>query len=241
METIEGSAPAKDGVVCFTRLYLSVTEGVDAELSTQTFDDATFLAALDVNFANLYLGALSTFGSDRSAVAGAWTPLFEARAQHGIAPLQFALAGMNAHINRDLPVALVATCQANGMDLSLISPEHHDFELVNRLLADVEQALKGTFLTGWVATVDRVVHRLGGVDDIAAMWSIERARDAAWANARALWALQPEPKLAADYLDALDGMVELTSRGLLSPASGLIERVARGAARLFAVRRLRLP
>jgi hypothetical protein len=29
-----------------------------------------------------------------------------------VAPIQFALAGMNAHINRDLPLALVATCTA---------------------------------------------------------------------------------------------------------------------------------
>jgi len=28
----------------------------------------------------------------------------------GIEPIQFALAGMNAHINHDLPVAIVSTC-----------------------------------------------------------------------------------------------------------------------------------
>ena len=32
----------------------------------------------------------------------------------GTAPIQFALAGMNAHINRDLPLALVETCDELG-------------------------------------------------------------------------------------------------------------------------------
>ena len=30
----------------------------------------------------------------------------------GIEPVQFALAGMNAHINHDLPLAVVSTCSA---------------------------------------------------------------------------------------------------------------------------------
>ena len=44
------------------------------------------------------------------AMPTAWQPLFERRADPGIEPIQFALAGMNAHINHDLPLAVVATC-----------------------------------------------------------------------------------------------------------------------------------
>ena len=50
------------------------------------------------------------------------------------------------------------------------------------------------------------------------------ARDAAWTNAQALWALGGAPPLAGDYLLALDRMVGLASRGLLIPAdSWLLE------------------
>jgi Family of unknown function (DUF5995) len=44
------------------------------------------------------------------AVAG------ERRAAAGIEPAQFALAGMNAHINHDLPLAMVSTCMALAID-----------------------------------------------------------------------------------------------------------------------------
>ena len=44
----------------------------------------------------------------------AWQPLFALRAQPGTVSLQYALAGMNAHINFDLGLALVRTCRQLG-------------------------------------------------------------------------------------------------------------------------------
>ena len=112
---------------------------------------------------------------------------------------------MNAHINRDLPVALNTTCRELGLDLRDGSPEHADFERVDRLLAQVETRIKSSYLTGWLAWVDRLVHRLHRIDDVLAMWDVDRARDAAWTNAQALWALGGEPPLAADYLSPSTG------------------------------------
>jgi hypothetical protein len=153
--------------------------------------------------------------------------LFAQRSRRGIAPLQFALAGMNAHINRDLPVALVTTCRELGLDLGESSPEHGDFERVDALLAQVERRVKSAYLTGWLAWVDRVVHRLRRIDDVVAMWDVGRARDAAWTNAQALWALGDVPPLAGDYLTALDRMVGLASRGLLIPADSWLLKLGR--------------
>jgi Family of unknown function (DUF5995) len=48
----------------------------------------------------------------------AWKPLFEARFATGIAPVQFALAGMNAHINRDLSIVVCEACAARGTEPS---------------------------------------------------------------------------------------------------------------------------
>ncbi len=56
---------------------------------------------------------------------------------------------------------------------------------------------------------------LGRLDDVAAMWSVARARDAAWTNARTLWAIRREPMLREPFLDSLDRFVGLASRGLL--------------------------
>jgi len=71
------------------------------------------------------------------------------------------------------------------------------------------------------------VHRLRRIDDVVAMWDVNRARDAAWTNAQALWALGEETPLASDYLLALDRMVGFASRGLLIPADSWLLRVGR--------------
>jgi hypothetical protein len=227
LRTIEESAPRSDGVVCFARLYREVTEGVGADLTRQGFADARFLEQLDVHFAELFFSALEAYGRDPARAPSAWVPLFAQRSQRGIAPLQFALAGMNAHINRDLPVALVTTCRALGLDLREGSREHADFERVDALLARVERHVKSAYLTGWLAWLDRLVHRLRRIDDVVAMWDVGRARDAAWTNAQALWALDDEQPLADDYLLVLDRMVGFASRGLLVPADSWLLKLGR--------------
>jgi Family of unknown function (DUF5995) len=227
LRTIEASAPRSDGVVCFARLYREVTEGVRAELTKQGFADSRFLEKLDVHFADLFFSALEAYGRDPAGTPSAWVPLFAQRSQRGVAPLQFALAGMNAHINRDLPVALVTTCHELGLGLSEGSRQHADFERVDALLAHVEARVKRSYLTGWPARVDRLVHRVRRIDDVVAMWDVGRARDAAWTNAQALWALRDEPPLARNYLLALDRMVGFASRGLLVPADSWLLKLGR--------------
>ena len=205
MRQIRDDLPHRDGVACFTRLYLAVTEGVgEAEGG---FASPEFLTRLDVRFANLYFRALED-------PPPAWAPLLEARGRAGIAPIQFALAGMNAHINRDLPLALVQTCEELGLELRRDGPEHADFLAVNALLVATEARAKRDFLTGDLAIADEA---LGEVDDVIAIWNVERARDAAWTNAEMLWSLRASPDLADAFLLALDRMVGFAGRGLLRP------------------------
>jgi hypothetical protein len=227
MRAIEDALPASDGVACFARLYRQVTEDVDAALGTTTFRDPAYLTRLDVAFANLFFAALDAAGRDPASAPSAWRPLFEARSRRGIAPIQFALAGMNAHINRDLPVALVSTCEAAGIELRSSSPEHADFLRVNTLLAAAEERLKPTYLPRWAGFLDRILHRFHRIDDVVAMWDIGRARDAAWTNGEALWALRGQPQLTADFVASLDRMVGLAGRGLLIPSDSFLQRLAR--------------
>jgi hypothetical protein len=227
MEAIASPLPRGDGIACFTRLYLAVTKGVQAHLTGTVFEDPRFLDRLDVAFADLFFDAFDAFQSDPATTPHAWQPLFQSRSERGIAPLQFALAGMNAHINRDLPVALVSTCGELGVALEESSPQHHDFETVNTLLASTEAQVKRQYVTGWLRTIDRLVHRVDRLDDIVAMWDVGRARDAAWTNAEALWAIRDDAALAQAYLDSLDRMVGFAGRGLLVPADTWVQRLGR--------------
>jgi hypothetical protein len=188
---------------------------VNDELPRGTFADPRFMAKLDVAFANLYFAALRAYVADPATTPRAWAPLFTGRRRRGVAPLQFAFAGMNAHINRDLPAALVSTCRASGVDLLRARRQQRDFLAVNVLLERAEAKVKRSFSTGFAGVVDEA---LGRDDDRIAMWNVRRARDAAWVNAQALWTLAPFPSLQKRFLATLDRTVGFAGRGLLVPA-----------------------
>jgi len=227
MRAIEAALPTSDGVACFARLYREVTEGVAGALEEGAFADPRFLERLDVVFAGLFFAAVDLDERDPGSAPAAWRPLFLARARRGIAPIQFALAGMNAHINRDLPVALVTTCSELGVELRSDSQQHADYLRVNALLAEVEARLKKSYATGLLGRLGRFLHGFHRLDDVIAMWNLERARDAAWTNAEALWSLRGTPHLAAEFVSSLDRMVGFAGRGLLVPSESLTQRLAR--------------
>ena len=215
MRAIDAAVPERDGVAWFTKLYLQVTETIAEAVAGTAFRDPEFLARLDVVFANLYFTSLRDWLADPERAPRAWAPLYSCRKRKRVAPIQFALAGMNAHVNRDLPVALVAVCRERGIDLSRAKRQHEDYVRVNPLLAATEGRVKRWFATGFVGVVDVA---LGSEDDRIAMWNVGRARDAAWVQAQALWALRGLPMLQRRYLATLDRTVGFAGRGLLVPA-----------------------
>jgi hypothetical protein len=138
LQSVAAELAVTDGVSRFNRLYLEVTQAVDTGAQGAAFEDPAFLKALDVSFAGLYFNALAAAAAG-SALPRCWAPLFAARSDSHIAPIQFALAGMNAHINRDLPVGLVDTFAAIGVAPTEDGAQHGDFERVNALLATTEK------------------------------------------------------------------------------------------------------
>jgi hypothetical protein len=215
MTSIDQASPRADGVACFNKLYLAVTTGVLSANDGGKFENPAFLVALDVAFANLYFDALALLDDGRGDdVPRAWRPLFATRARADIAPIQFALAGMNAHINRDLPVGIVETCERLGLVIDRSGREYADYERVNDILETTEKQVKDLYATGFAG---KLLSEFDGVDDVIAMWSVRAARDAAWSNAEALFSLREHSIIDEAYLDALDGMVGFASRGLLLP------------------------
>jgi hypothetical protein len=66
---------------------------------------------------------------------------------------------------------------------------------------------------------------------VIAMWDIRRARDAAWCNGEALWALRADTRLRSEFLETLDHTVGFAGRGLLVPADTVLRRLSRLFAR----------
>lgn len=214
MVAIEAALPAGDGVSYFNRLYLEVTKAVVERLRRGEFEEPRFLEQLAVLFSNVYLRAIDDFARDPGQTSRAWVPLFEARERKRVAPIQFALAGMNAHINYDLPIGVVETCEAFGVSPSDGSREYRDYLHLNAILDETQEKVKAWLLTGLLGKVDRL---LGRLDDVVAAFSVKRARDAAWAHAKTLWQLREERELTKAYLETLEHTVGFAGRGLLVP------------------------
>jgi hypothetical protein len=214
MTAIDNRLPDADGLKWFNRLYLQVTRSIRQAVAGTSFRDARFMSELDVVFANLYFAAIASGEVDVSRAPSAWRPLLRARSQRGIARLQFALAGMNAHINRDLPQGIVQVFSALGGDPTSDAARRQDFDSVNELLERVEGEVKADFSIGVIGAVDAVAGRL---DDVAAMWNVRAARHAAWTNAEVLWTLRLTPHVRGAFFDTLDRSTGLAGRGLLTP------------------------
>jgi len=216
MTAIDDRLPDSDGLKWFNRLYLRVTQRVRLAVGTTAFRDAPFMSQLDVVFANLYFAAMSAGDVDPLRAPSAWRPLLGARLSRRNSRLQFALAGMNAHINRDLPQGIVTVFEKLGGDPTTDQARHADFDSINDLLERVEGEVKADFSRGVIGVIDDVA---GTADDFAAMWNVRAARQAAWTNAQVLWALRGAPHLRDAFFDRLDGLTGLAGKGLLVPRS----------------------
>lgn len=215
LRTIDAALSPDDGVSVFNRMYLTVTTQIagilaDPDAEQGTFRHSQAMAELDVRFANLWLTAYDADVA-RTAVSPAWRPLFELRGG-GRLPIQYALAGMNTHIEHDLPIAVLGTCRALGLEPGDL---HGDYETVNGVLAQVESPIRRSFLDGIGRELD---DGLGPVVHILSTWDIDKARDVAWVTVETLWALRRTSLVLDRFLDGLGDTVGMASRALLVPA-----------------------
>ncbi len=217
MEQIDLLLPPTDGLACFNRMYRIVTEAVRSKVNAGFFTDPAFMSELDVEFANRYLAAIDGHRAHPPTASRSWSVLFAERSDAAIAPIQFALAGLNAHINLDLAVALVTTAEALGT-----APDegahHGDFEKVNQTLAALDEQIRQAFEQGVVLALD---HECAGLENLVGAFSISAAREAAWVNAQVLWRIRGEGFLYNPYLDSIDRCVAFAGRTLLTPVVGV--------------------
>ena len=213
MQAIEATCIDGDGLKWFNWLYLLVTQAVEARVASGGFTGPAWLAQLDVQFARLYFGAIDSALSGEPA-PGCWEALFLRRKQASIARIQFALAGINAHINHDLPLAIVATCQAASTTPLHGSVQYVDYTALNTTLDSLIESAERTL---HVRLLGDALPPVSHLEDTIAAWSVSAAREAAWSNAELLWYLRAEPSLSANFMRTLDGFTTVASKSLLVP------------------------
>lgn len=196
-----------DGVACFNRLYTQITQAVADRIDAQGFADGKFVEQLDVAFAHRYFAALSA----GPVAPHCWSLLLQRRARPEISEIHFAAAGVNAHVNFDLALALVSACHQNQLELGAEN-QRESYQQVNEIFAEKMESLMKEFETPHERRIDRGI--LAQAADRVGDLTVTLTRDVAWKHAEHLWSLSGDEP--ATYASELDRFTSLASRVLLT-------------------------
>ena len=130
---------AGDPRAAFTDVYAVITRRVRDAVNdggAPLFEEPQFISRLAGRFCELYLAALRRSLAGEPEPITAWAVADLRRRSRGTLPLQHALLGLNAHINCDLALGLLANVSALGDagDAARMARYHHDHDAVNRIL-----------------------------------------------------------------------------------------------------------
>src|SRR6266568_4747916 len=205
MEALQAPLEArKDARRYFHGTYLRTTRAVGAELETGAFADPPWVERWDVAFARLYLDALEA--DQRGEVpSGPWKVAFAAADEQATAlpPLRHVLLGMNAHINYDLPQALLEVID---------DQEFQDPEL--------------DAVSGPRSLLDRV---LTPANRLGTKRFLEESRAKVWANARALaLARRQGPDAYTVLLTELERLAARRVADLTEPGQVILKLAVKG-------------
>lgn len=179
----------------FPAMYAHVTAAVHDRCVAGEWADPAAMVTFTRTFAELY----TTAAQDRRSAARCWRASWDVAADPDLLIAQHLLLGINAHVNFDLPQAVVTVADRTG-DLAAIRP---DFDAVNGLLAEAYQ--------GVAQRLGRVARWTGALGSVGGgrlfNFSLERARDQAWAAAERLHGLDAPGRAA--YVLELDELVSV--------------------------------
>ncbi|HEV7864558.1 MAG TPA: DUF5995 family protein [Acidimicrobiia bacterium] len=207
------------GIAQFSDLYRTITQNVEAKIEAGGFfDDDEFLGRLVTAFANRYFDALRAWADRGGTLPGAWRMLFEVPSNGEITAVQLAAAGVNAHINLDLAVALVDTGRERG-DPALETGTHRtDYEKVNQVFAEemdgllrrlMDQRAESGEETEHLSVFGRIMTRV-----------VTTARHFAWEDAECLWPLPRRSDEWAEKEHHMDAVACRLGHGILIDVLG---------------------
>ena len=218
----------RDGRRHFHATYLRTTRAVAEEIDRGGFRDGAWLERWDLVFAGLYLDALEADLAGR-AVPRPWRVAFDAaRERTDLPPVRHVLLGMNAHINYDLPQALIAVitpAEFDDPDVRRVREADHrhvDDVLLARVGAEDDE-LAGQSTR---SLLDRL---LAPANRAATKRILTEARAKVWRNTAALDAARRAgPDRYAAVLAELEALCAVRVADLTAPGQVLLKLARRG-------------
>ena len=162
----------------FLSTYQRTTRAIGDAVQRAAFEDPEWVQRWDVAFANLYLSALDAELSG-DEVPGPWRLVFAASPD--LPPLRRVLLSTNAHINYDLPRALLTVISDDDFsDPVLIDRCRRDSERIDTVLSTrVEAEEDALSATGDTAILERLLMPL---NHLSAKRFLHEARQKVWHN-----------------------------------------------------------
>lgn len=203
-----------DGIASFAKLYHIITRRIGDMAERGEFESSTFLVRLDIEFAERFFQALRRYAADIHTAPGVWRVLFDNRSDPNVPPVNFAVLGVNAHINFDLAHALIATWRHIAPDGDGHGSEQfHDYRLINEVFAIEMDGLREELDSLFSHGPD------GAPWDVGANWIsdlvVTFTRDLAWDEAKRVWKQGASPEQCKASERRLDSLATFLGEGVL--------------------------
>ena len=222
-ERLDALPPDAAHRATFLAVYRRVTLAVADALEAGSFEDPAWVSAWDEGFAELFLQAHD------ADLAGApvprpWRLTFAA--DPALHPLFHLLLAMNAHINLDLPLSLLAVVpDADFADPDVLARRDRDHQRIDDVLFGRVGA-EGTDLAWRLRHVDRL---LAPANRWAARRFLRESREKVWHNTAVLQRARAAGRTAyAGGVTDLDALASAKINELVRPGPVLLRLAALG-------------
>ncbi len=193
----------------FAALYHKVTCKVKEGILAGEFEDGKRMERLDVLFASRYIAAYHQW-QQKQPCSASWALAFGIFTKPRKMILQHLLAGMNAHINLDLGVAVVEVANEFNQPLSQV---HKDFNSINTILSALTYEVINEL--NQVSPLLSLAGLHAQNNSILIQFALGNARDGAWCFAEDLYTRKEQ-----DYLNLIasrDGDINKLGLGIINP------------------------
>ena len=203
-------ASSCDHNAVFSLTYLRVTEEYGRTIEGPFFDDTRFVNYEDTLFAHYYFDAYDAWAAGRrDRVPPAWRVAFDTAKARAVSANGDLLLGINAHVQRDLPLVLYAVGIVRP-DGTSRKPDHDRVNIIlNRVADDVIAEIARRF----DPTADDA-NLPTQLDDAAIFQLLAGWREKAWRNAELL--------AAAPTSEARELVVAMIERDAATEAAAIV-------------------
>jgi hypothetical protein len=225
-QRLETLTPAEETRREFLATYQRTTAAVARAIDRGLFEDPAWVEEWDVVFAELYLAAFDAERAGGEGVPRPWRLAFDAPAD--LQPLRQVLLGINAHINYDLPQALLAVISVEQFtDEALLDSRRRDHERIDGVLSDRVAAEDAELATHSARTLlDRALRPL---NQRASKRFLRESRRKVWHNTVELHqARVVSPEAYAVRLAELELLSAAKIADLLAPGQVLLRLAVAG-------------